>query len=61
MTLVILEDKKMIEKKDLQRLQRMLKDFKYQVYDMDFMHRALWHDMENYLEALVEEEFEEEA
>ena len=58
MTLVILEDKKMIEKKDLQRLQRMLKDFKYQVYDMDFMHRALWHDMENYIEALIEEETE---
>lgn len=51
----------MIKKRDLQRLQRMLKDFRWQVYDMDYMHRALWHDMETYIEALIEEEFEEEA
>lgn len=48
----------MIKKRDLQRLQRMLKDFKYEVYDMDYLHRCLWHDMEHYLEALIEEEFE---
>jgi len=48
----------MIKKRDLQRLQKMLKDFRWQVYDMDYLHRCLWHDMENYLEALLEEEFE---
>ena len=50
----------MIEKKDLIRIQKMMKDFHYEVYNMDFMHRALWYDMENYIEALIEEEFENE-
>lgn len=48
----------MVEKKDLQKLQKMLKDFRYEVYDMDYLHRCLWHDMENYLNALITEEFE---
>ncbi len=58
---MIMETRKigqMIKKRDLQRLQRMLKDFKYEVYDMADLHRCLWHDMEHYLEALIEEEFE---
>lgn len=49
----------MVERKDLQRLQRMMKDFRWEVYQMDFIHRSLWYDMENYIEALIEEETED--
>lgn len=49
----------MVERKDLQRLQKMLKDFRWEVYQMDFLHRALWYDMENYIQALIEEETED--
>lgn len=38
----------------------MMNDFRTEVWDMPYLKRCLWNDMKEYLDALIEEEFEEE-
>lgn len=50
----------MVEKKDLVRLKLMMKAFESEVYDMDFIKRCLWSEMKQFVDAMIEEEFENE-
>lgn len=50
----------MVEKKDLVRLKLMMKQFDTEVFYMDFIKKCLWSEMKQFVDAMIEEEFENE-
>ena len=50
----------MVTKIDLMRLRLMMKAFESDVCGMEFNKKCLWSDMLQYVDAMIEEEFENE-